>query len=205
MYQEKLSFSKALKLEEDGHITIVDASPDSLEPILHTNGKSWKDNFIILQSRATKVNIEKVVSFFGCKFIIEVLDPGHFSWRYLHGLENSIIVEKVQDEIEYVYVLMNKGYPGIVKIGMTTTTVEKRVAGINATSTLVEWEPIFALPVKKGSALKIEQQVHSYFQVLRQSTNLGNQREFFTLSPFQAIDKIREVGAMYQVGEPILY
>jgi hypothetical protein len=74
-----------------------------------------------------------------------------------------------------------------------------------ATATVEEWVPKFALPVRKGKAYEVEQAVHTFFAGQRVNSDHGNSREFFTLSPFTAFDKIREVGALFTVGECIIY
>jgi hypothetical protein len=134
-------------------------------------------------------------------------DPqtGTFSWRYLTGLETNKIQEKTQDNVEYVYVFVNEGYPQLVKIGMTRGEVLSRADGINSSGVLHEWIPKFALPLSKGSAIKVEQAVHKHFSSLRVNSDMGSSREFFTLDALTAFDKVREVGALFMVGNPIIY
>lgn len=205
MYQERITLDQALILEESGSITIIDASPKSLPPIDHQKGPLWRENFTHLQSKARRVSTSSIPFFFGCKYRIEHTIPGSLTWRFLHGLENRNIENKTRDNIEYIYILINEGYPNIVKIGMTTDTVERRVSSINATSTLVEWKPKFAIPVSKGFALQIEQSLHEYFKDRRVTSDLGNSREFFEVDPLTAFDKMREVGALHRIGDPIVY
>jgi hypothetical protein len=104
-----------------------------------------------------------------------------------------------------VYILVNAGHPDIVKIGMITTTVNGRVTSLNASSTVDEWVAKFAICVSKGSAYKVEQAVHSFFASQRVSSDMGGSREFFTIDPLTAFDKVREVGALFMVGNPIVY
>jgi hypothetical protein len=120
-------------------------------------------------------------------------------------VENSKIKEKSVDNIEYVYILVNPAYPSLVKVGMTIHDVNRRVTSINATATVEEWVPKFALPVRKGTAMKVEKAVHKHFSSSRVSSDRGGSREFFKVTPFEAFDKIREVGALFQVGEPVIY
>lgn len=207
MYQETISIDLAKKLESKGSITIVDACPSSILPV----EEQWKENFVQLQTKARHISPDKLLSFFSAKYLIEVneglVDPdtNTFSWRYIHGIENTVIKDKTADNIEYVYVLVNPGYPNLVKIGMTIHNVHRRVKGINATATVDEWVPKFALPVRKGTAMKVEKAVHEFFTLERVSSDKGGKREFFTLSPLTAFDKVREVGALFMVGEPIIY
>ena len=88
---------------------------------------------------------------------------------------------------------------------MTIHDVNSRATSINATATVQEWVPKFALPLKKGTALKVEKAVHKYISSVRVSSDRGGSREFFTLDPLTAFDKVREVGAVFAIGNPITY
>ena len=210
MFKDKISLLQANVLVESGHITIVDASPETT-PAFPEGGKQWKENFIRLQERHRHVQAHKLLDFLSARYLIEISegmvdrDSNTYSWRYVHGIENSKIKEKSIDNIEYIYVLVNPAYPSLVKIGMTIHDVRRRVTSINATATVEEWVPKFALPVRRGMALKVEKAVHKHFSSVRVSSDRGGSREFFTLSPLMAFDKVREVGALFAVGEPIIY
>jgi len=210
MYKDKISLSEARVLESIGEITIVDASPESATPF-GENGKQWKEAFISLQSKHRHISPDKLLNFLSAKYLIEVsegivdTDSSTYSWRYFHGIENRQIKEKSKDNTEYVYILVNPGYPSLVKIGMTIKEVHSRVTSINATATVEEWVPKFALPVEKGTAFYVEQAVHTFFAPVRVSSDLGSSREFFTLDPLTAFDKVREVGAVFAIGNPITY
>ena len=208
MYQDRINLQEALTLESKGKITIVDGSPEFMTP-LGENGIKWKDNFIQLRTKARHVSPEKILSHYSAKYLIEVFegftDNTSCSWRYLHGIENSNIKERSADNVEYVYVLVNPGYPSLVKIGMTIHDVRRRAKGINATATVEEWVPRFALPVRKGTAYRVEQSVHNFFASVRVSSDQGGSREFFMVPPLAAFDKVREIGSLFTVGEPIIY
>ena len=210
MFKDKISLSQAMSLELIGEITIVDSSPESVTPF-GDSGRKWKENFITLQSKHRHISPSKLLDFLSARYLIEVSegqvdeDTNTFSWRYFHGIENKKIQERSTDDIEYVYVLVNPGYTSLVKIVMTIHDVPRRVTAINATATVEEWVPKFALPVRKGSALKVEKAVHKHFSSVRVSSDRGGSREFFKVTPFEAFDKIREVGALFTVGECIIY
>jgi hypothetical protein len=210
MFKDKIDLKTAKALAESGHITIVDSSPESIPPF-QGEGKKWKENFITLQAKHRHISPSKLLDFLSARYLIEVSegqvdeDTNTFSWRYFHGIENAMVKEKSTDNIEYVYVLVNPAYPTLVKIGMTIHDVHRRVKGINATATVEEWVPKFALPVRKGKAYEVEQAVHTFFASSRVNSDHGASREFFEVSPFTAFDKIREVGDMFRVGDPISY
>ena len=202
---------EAFDKQSKGEIILVDASPSSLENIPHEYGGLWKENYKRLCLKAHHLPSTKVIQFYQPKYLVCITnietteDSKEFTWRYLYGVENKTIQNKTSDTVEYIYVLTNPEYPDLIKIGMTTDTVHKRVDSVNNSGVVYEWEPIFALPVEKNTAYKVEQTVHKAFEHLRVSSNKGSKREFFTLSPFQAFDKIREVGSLFQVGEPIIF
>lgn len=201
MYRDKLPLNEALHLESIGEITILDPSNGTGH---HPQSQMWKNNYSTLRSKFRHVDTSKLLTFVRAKYIIEI-PLSENEWDFVYGLENIDFQNHTKDNIEYIYVLANPGYPDLVKIGMTERTVEGRVRGINATATVHEWVPKFALPVSKGNALKVEQQTHKYFSDKRVSSDHGNEREFFQIDPLTAFDKVREIGAIFQVGNPIIY
>lgn len=207
----ELTETEALDMECQGVITIVDASPSTLDAINHERGLLWKENFRSLCLKVHHLPITKVIDFFKPKYIVCINsvtttnDTTQYTWRYLYALQNKDIADKTKQQIEFVYILKNTQYPNMVKIGMTTGSVERRVTEINNAGSLYEWQPVFALPVQRGSAYRIEQAVHKQFANVRISSDKGSNREFFQVSVFTAIDKVREVGTLFQVGEPIIF
>lgn len=210
MFRDKINLETAKGLSKSGHITIVDCSPESIPPF-PGEGEVWKENFNILQSKYRHIPRGKLLTFLSARYLIEVSEglvdntAGTYSWRYFYGIENTGIKRLSKDNIEYVYVLVNPSHPSLVKIGMTIHDVSRRVKGINSTATVFEWVPKFALPVRKGKAFEIEQSVHAFFTPYRVSSDRGGSREFFEISPFTAFDKIREIGDIFRVGDPIVY
>jgi hypothetical protein len=204
MFRNKITLEYALELEEKGDIIIVSSNNDIT---YHPKAHEWLSNFDLLKSKARHIQIDKILKYFSALYVIEIprYSDDTTEWFYLYGIENNNIKSKIKDNIEYIYILINPGYPDLVKIGMTEKTVEGRVKSINATSTVNEWVAKFALPVSKGSAYKIEQQIHKYFASERITSDHGNEREFFKISSLKAFDKLREIGALHQVGEPIIY
>lgn len=210
MYRQKIDLPLAMSYELLGQITIVDCSPDSI-PVYGEYGQRWRDAFTALRKKFPHINTNSLLDFVGAKYVIEIAeglqdsDTNTFSWRYMYGVSNSAILTKDTNNIEYIYVLTNPGYRSLVKIGMTVNDVDTRVRSINATGTVNEWQAKFALPVTKGKALHVEQMVHKAFAQYRVSSDIGSSREFFEISPVTAFDKIREVGALFAVGDPIVY
>ena len=207
MYQDKISLETALELESKGKITIVDGSPKSVEPY-KGNGRQWRDNFLQLQTKARHISPDKILSHYSARYLIEVFEGWRgtsCSWRYFHGIENIEVKDKTPDDIEYIYIMVNPGYPDLVKIGATVKEVLSRAKGINTSGTVDEWVPKFALPVRKGCAFKVENTMHKIYGGVRVTSSEGHSREFFKLDSLTAFDKLREVGALFQVGNPIVY
>jgi len=208
MHFIKIDYQVALSLQEKGKITLVDVSRSQLPPLQEEHGQLWKDNFERLLIKVPHISPEKVLDFFSARYTTEVIenttDDG-ITWRFLYGIENKKIQSKSKDNIEYVYILVNAGYPDLVKVGMTITDVPRRVMGINNAGTVHEWVARFAIPVEKGSAMKIETQVHKALASFRVSSDRGSSREFFNMDPLSAFDKVREVGVSFMVGNPIIF
>jgi len=102
------------------------------------------------------------------------------------------------DHTEWVYVLTNPAMPNIVKIGMTTRTVETRAKELsNDTAVPKPFSIAFRVEVKKGFAGQVEKQVHRKLSKKRPN----NGREFFEVSVAEAKQAIEEVcgqtGASY--------
>jgi hypothetical protein len=96
---------------------------------------------------------------------------------------------------EWIYVLVNRLMPGIIKIGMTTTTVNQRVKEINsATGVIDKWFPIFTY--KCVHSHDLEQEIHKYLQ--NQGHRINPNREGFDLDVKTAINVIKDLGEKYQ-------
>ena len=205
MLTDTITFDKALELEEQGKLLIFDTGDDLS---YHSRAKEWQDNFLQLRTKARHVLPQNIAEHFNARYLIEKrekINEYTFQWKYLRGIENTSNDSTVNDSLEYVYALTNKGYPELVKIGMTRNTPEHRVNQINGTGTVDLWEVKFALPVRPGCGMKVEHQVHKYFQEQRLHVQHENDREMFKIDIFIAMDKIREIGSIFQAGNPIIY
>lgn len=205
MLTDTISFDKALELESKGKLLIFDTG-DSLN--YHERAKEWQDNFLQLRTKARHISPQNIAEYFNARYLIEKttkINEYTYEWKYLRGIENTSTGSTVEDSVEYVYALINKGYPELIKIGMTRNTPEHRVKQINGTGTVDLWEVKFALPVNPNCGMKVEQQVHKFFQKQRFHVEHENDREMFKIDIFIAMDKIREIGSLFQAGNPIIY
>lgn len=97
---------------------------------------------------------------------------------------------------EWVYVLVNKGMPGICKVGMTTTSVTQRTKEINsATGVITPWFPVYKH--KCLNSREIERRVHEKLQSL--GTRINDKREGFECSTELAISAIKEVASQFEL------
>ena len=123
--------------------------------------------------------------------LIPTTDPG-----FKKGWEDVVYLkEPVTDAsggvraTEYVYVLVNKSMPGMVKIGMTTDTPVKRARDINrATGVPTPWVPVWAL--KCYASYILEQRVHEHLGQYRVAEN----REMFSVDSVTAQRVIEDLG-----------
>lgn len=83
---------------------------------------------------------------------------------------------------EIIYVLTNESMPNLVKIGLTTDSVESRIASLSAhTGVPLPFECYFAAEVK--DCAKLEKTLHQLFSEVR----VNPKREFFNVDPEKVV------------------
>ena len=87
----------------------------------------------------------------------------------------------------FVYILTNIQYPGKCKIGMTTTSPEKRLQKINNSGVVVDWE--LAYTFKCTRPYDFEQALHLQLNYCRSRKD----REFFDVEPTEVISLIEQM------------
>jgi hypothetical protein len=96
---------------------------------------------------------------------------------------------------EYVYVLVNKSVPNMVKIGMTTNTPDQRARQISAaTGVATPWIPVYSFSCYRSDLL--EEEVHQHFNYCRINTH----REMFEIDSHTAQKVIEELGYKYSTA-----
>ena len=78
---------------------------------------------------------------------------------------------------EIVYILQNDAMPGLVKVGMTTNSIEERMRSLDTTGVPLPFRCFFAAEVH--DAKKVEERIHEAFGDQR----VREKREFFKISP----------------------
>lgn len=83
-----------------------------------------------------------------------------------------------------IYVLKNEAMPGLVKIGLTTDSVEARIASLNTTAVPLPFECHFAAEIPESVDLdKLEKTLHQLFSEHR----INPKREFFRVEPEKVV------------------
>jgi hypothetical protein len=125
-------------------------------------------------------------------------EPGWEGWEDVTYYQDGIVdpTDSVKNP-EFVYVLVNKGVPGICKIGMTTTSVNQRVKEINsATGVITPWFSVYQYKCLNSRIL--EQAVHQRLESMGYRVN--PKREGFEIKSEEAIRVIEELGQKLTVS-----
>ena len=119
--------------------------------------------------------------------------PDNDGWEKVQYLANAILDPSgAVRPTEYVYVLVNKSVPNIVKIGMTKETPDKRAKQISAATGIpTPWIPVYSLACYRSDLL--EEEVHEYFKQYRVNRN----REMFSIDSYTAQEVIERLGFKY--------
>ena len=80
-----------------------------------------------------------------------------------------------------IYILTNPSFPGLVKIGFTTTDLTERVRQLSATNIPTPFEIAYACGVR--DCLAVEKGIHEKLSGYR----VNPKREFFRISPHEAL------------------
>ena len=90
---------------------------------------------------------------------------------------------------EYVYILVNRSIPNMVKIGMTTRSVDERAREINkATGVPTPWVPVYSF--RCYASWILEQRVHERLAPYR----INVDREMFSVTSTTAQQVIEDLG-----------
>ena len=123
-------------------------------------------------------------------------DPDKPGWDLVtYYQDNPIDKDGNAVPTEFIYVLVNKSMPDMVKIGMTVRDVETRAKEISgATGVPTPWVPVFSF--KCFNSYKLEQEIHEHLDAVRVSGN----REMFYMHSKDAIDTVKNIGAKYTLS-----
>jgi len=124
------------------------------------------------------------------------LFPGDDGWDRVQYLANAILDPSgAVRPTEYIYILVNKTVPNMVKIGMTTNTPQQRAKEISrATGVATPWIPIFEFKCYRSDLL--EKEIHEYLAEWRINTH----REMFAVDSYTAQAVIEKIGYKYSTA-----
>jgi len=100
-------------------------------------------------------------------------------WRF--GKEHKLTSHSFCMQSGWIYILTNKGMPGLVKIGMSQVDVDSRVKELSA-STSAPFPFTVVQTYRTEAALSTEKRVHRLLDPFR----VNREREFFQLTPHAA-------------------
>jgi hypothetical protein len=123
-------------------------------------------------------------------------DPEMPGWELVTYYQDSPIDQNGNlVPTEYVYVLVNKSMPDMVKIGMTIRDVDQRAKEISgATGVPTPWVPVYSF--KCFNSYKLEQELHEHLDAIKVAGN----REMFYMHSKDAIDVINKLGYKYTIS-----
>ena len=123
-------------------------------------------------------------------------DPASPGWEFIHYYQDSPLDQSGNlVPTEYVYVLVNKSMPDMVKIGMTVRDVDERAKEISgATGVPTPWVPVYSF--KCFNSYKLEQEIHEHLNAVRVADN----REMFYMHSRDAIDTVKKLGDKYTIA-----
>jgi hypothetical protein len=206
MYRDLISLEEALLLEEKEQIIIY--NPNIVDSLL-SYVNEWKENWDFLRKKYRHIDISKLSDFANFAYLIEYKfieddNPNIINWVYMYGqdVESKLKLEQSYYRGQYVYILTNIAYPGMVKIGKAVNP-QKRIRQINNAGVIIEWELKWALPVSDD--YKVEKLIHDDLRLIRKSTYQGSDREFFEISLEEAKTRILYLAKNFITGEPINY
>jgi hypothetical protein len=205
-----INLTQALEIESHDEIIIyhTGGAQSSLNKL--SQFPDWRNNFQELAQKYKKIPRGKLLDFLSFDFIIEYKeelleqDPPQIVWTHMYGKtkQSAYKFHHSTTKGQYVYVLTNKAYPGICKIGKAVSPIS-RVKQINGAGTVSEWDLRWALPVSDGYAL--ENIVHHHLEGVRMSSFQGSSREFFEISLEEAIQTIEKFGGNFKTSDGIYY
>src|SRR6056300_589667 len=206
MNYRKISLNRALELESLGLIQIY--NPGNY-PEVHERAGEWFNNFQDLTFKYKKVPLGSMLDFIGVDYMIDVLttideETNRYTWIYLYARNVSSIRdrEESQEKGKWVYILTNKAYPNLVKIGKDVRP-EDRIKGINSAGTVSEWDLRIAFPVTDD--YKVENMVHRHFEDRRVDSDQGSSREFFEVSFDEAVKVVDYIAKDFSDGDPKVF
>ena len=205
MRYKKLTLDQALALEDRGDIEIyypggtLDMNP------FHERALTWVDNFNHKAYKYRKIALANLLDFINVNYIIDVLvktdeETQSYTWIYLYAKDLQELYSQEIKKGQYVYILTNKAYPGLCKIGKAVDP-QSRIKAINGAGVLEEWDLRFMQPVQDD--YRVEGYMHKVFSQFRVNSSKDNSREFFRVNYQDAKAALLDLAVDFSDGEPL--
>ena len=100
----------------------------------------------------------------------------------------------------YVYILTNPSFKeDIVKIGLTSGTVEKRMKELHTTGVPTPFEKYAS--IKTAKFHEVERFMHHSLSLLSEGCRVNDNREFFRIAPEKALSFMQEIADLLDDAE----
>ena len=204
MRYKKLTLEQALDLEDSGQIEIYYPGGTQNKDYFHDRVDRWTENYQAKAYKYRRIPLGNLLDFLNINYIIDVLtntdqETGKYTWTYLYAKEISELHRQEIKKGQYVYILTNKAYPGLCKIGKAVDP-QSRVKIINGAGVLEEWDLRFIQPVVDD--YRVERYMHKIFSRFRKSSSKGASREFFEIDYQDAKAALLDLAVDFSDGEP---
>ena len=99
----------------------------------------------------------------------------------MRNLHHFVLLEKKENQMPIVYILVNEAMPGLIKIGHTNdNNLLERIKSLDTTAIPLPFECFYAVQVK--NAVSMEKKLHQGLD----DSRIRSKREFFQFSPEHA-------------------
>ena len=205
MRYKKLTLDQALSLEDRGDIEIYYPGGIAKMDPFHDRAKIWAGNFDQKAYKYRKVPLANLLDFININYVIDVLvkedeETSSYTWIYLYAKDLQELYNQESKKGQYVYVLTNKAYPDICKIGKAVDP-QSRIKAINGAGVLEEWDLRFMVPVVDD--YRVEGYMHRIFSQFRVNSSKDNSREFFRVDYQDAKAALLDLAVDFSDGEPV--
>ena len=205
MRLHKLTLEQAIELEDQGLLEIY--YPGGTQPGMnldfHPSVDYWISNYREKTYQHPHIDLENLLEFIEVEYRISVLtnedlERNSYTWINLFARLSEKARSRQIPKGKYVYILTNKAYPDLVKIGKAVNPLQ-RIKGINNAGVLSEWDLRVALPVIND--YKVENALHKQFADYRVHSDQGSSREFFRVSYDTALNALLSYKQDFGNGE----
>ena len=189
MRLRNITLEQALVLEDQGLLELFHLGDQG---DFHPSGDYWISNFKEKAYQFNHISSEDLLEHMNVEYQISILtgvqqETRSYTWTILYACLSEKGRSREIPKGQYVYILTNKAYPDLVKIGKAVNPLQ-RIKGINNAGVLSEWDLRVALPVTND--YKVENALHKEFAAYRVDTDQGSSREFFRISYDTALNAL---------------